>query len=275
MGWKRINNHDYFYARMREGGRSVLRYLGGGLAGQLAAARIQERRGPLREARRRMLPAERELDGWCKAVDRAVAADLVALGYHRRQGRWWRKRVTKKAIEEAKTKGAVPAPSQGEGTALVELSRRAQAGDLAALAEFGILAGLTAGPGGETEAGRALVRGVAERLAALKAELLGPDPTPIERLLVERVATCWLRLHLRELAVTASAAERRPHPEVLEFHTRQLDRAHQRYLTSLTARAKVRRLGQPAVRVSLKASARYTEINHAAPGSGQARLPEA
>ena len=33
-----------------------------------------------------------------------------------------------------------------------------------------------------------------KKMDALRAELAGPDPTPIERLLAERAAFCWLVL---------------------------------------------------------------------------------
>src|SRR5262249_18212335 len=37
------------------------------------------------------------------------------------------------------------------------------------------------------------------KLELLRAELGGPSPTPLERLLIERVAACWLQLHLADM----------------------------------------------------------------------------
>src|SRR4051794_8086058 len=37
------------------------------------------------------------------------------------------------------------------------------------------------------------------KLDLLRAELGGPGPSPLERLLVERAVTCWLQLHLDDL----------------------------------------------------------------------------
>jgi hypothetical protein len=36
---------------------------------------------------------------------------------------------------------------------------------------------------------------LSRKLELLRAELAGPGPTPLERLLVERVVSCWLHLH--------------------------------------------------------------------------------
>jgi hypothetical protein len=40
-----------------------------------------------------------------------------------------------------------------------------------------------------------------KRLAQLQAELEGPEATPLERLLVERVLLCWLQVHHADLCV--------------------------------------------------------------------------
>src|SRR5262249_1503433 len=40
-----------------------------------------------------------------------------------------------------------------------------------------------------------LAESLHRKVAALKAELAGTAPTPIERLLAERVAACWIEVH--------------------------------------------------------------------------------
>jgi hypothetical protein len=67
-----------------------------------------------------------------------------------------------------------------------------QMGDLSWQAEQGLV-GLASGPS-------LLAReSIGRRLAELKAELAGPSPSPLEKLLVERIALCWLAVHLAEL----------------------------------------------------------------------------
>jgi hypothetical protein len=82
----------------------------------------------------------------------------------------------------------------------------------------------------------------------LIAELAGPDPTPIERLLAERAAFCWLvtwRYETRLAQATDLTSKRE------EFHHRRIDAAHRRYLSSLKTLAQVRKLALPAVQVNI------------------------
>jgi hypothetical protein len=82
------------------------------------------------------------------------------------------------------------------------------------------------------------------RMAQLRAELSGPDPDPLERLLVERVVVCWLHTYHADLLYAASKAN-----EVTliysEFLQRQQDRAQRRYLAAIKSLAAVRRLLLP------------------------------
>jgi hypothetical protein len=66
-------------------------------------------------------------------------------------------------------------------------------GDLAARAEQ-LWVELIAGP--DVLAREALLH----HLEALKVELAGPSPSPLERLLVERVAACWLQINHADAA---------------------------------------------------------------------------
>ena len=76
----------------------------------------------------------------------------------------------------------------------------------------------------------------------------GRTPTPIERLLAERAAYCWLVLWRYEehLANAKDLTSKRA-----EFHHRRIDAAHRRYLSSLRTLATVRKLALPAVQVNI------------------------
>jgi hypothetical protein len=80
---------------------------------------------------------------------------------------------------------------------------------------------------------------VADRLA-------GPNPTPIERLLADRAALCWLDAHvcdLRGLQSMGTGAE--------GVTLRRRDAAHRRYLSALKALAAVRKVSVVAVQVNV------------------------
>src|SRR3982751_2113489 len=72
-----------------------------------------------------------------------------------------------------------------------ELWRRL--GDLAAHVELAWI-GEVAGPD------PALAEVLARKVAGLKRELGGPAPSPLERLLADRIVACWLQLHHADLA---------------------------------------------------------------------------
>jgi hypothetical protein len=75
------------------------------------------------------------------------------------------------------------------------------------------------------------------KLRELQGELTPGEPTPIERLLVDRVLANWLRLHYAELAATQSTNR----PKLAEFWDRRQSRAERAYLTSMAALTTMRR----------------------------------
>jgi hypothetical protein len=83
----------------------------------------------------------------------------------------------------------------------------------------------------------------------LRDEICGPNPSALERLLAERVATCWTYLNYLELIYTQSA-ENLTIAQGL-YRQKVLDRAHGRYLSAIKTLADVRRLALPAVQVNI------------------------
>ena len=69
------------------------------------------------------------------------------------------------------------------------------------------------------------------KCAALRRELEGPAPTPIERLLVDRVVLCWLHLHYIE----ALYAQNMMQLSLMQhdFYQRRLSMAQRRYLAAI------------------------------------------
>ncbi len=87
------------------------------------------------------------------------------------------------------------------------------------------------------------------KLEDMKEELAGPSPTPLEKLLVERVVACWLALQHAELLWTQRSSGR-VRVQELDFYQRHLDRAQKRYLSAIRALAQIRKLG-PAVQINV------------------------
>src|SRR5262249_32742272 len=107
-----------------------------------------------------------------------------------------------------------------------------RAGDLAALTErsWAELAS-----GGDPLLMEALLR----KLEEGKSGVAGPAPTPLERLLVERVAASWIEVNYCDLAVTQL---KDASPKLMENASRRQDRAHRRHLATIGALATVRKL---------------------------------
>jgi hypothetical protein len=143
---------------------------------------------------------------------------------------------------EARLRQLCPAAQAGDAQALAELRRLLDAhpdfwrdyADLARHVEDAWLALLDQGSLLRREA-------LQRRLAALKGELAAPSPSPLERLLVERIAACWLQVcyadllsypNMRQCTSLAlfTAAERRQ------------DRSQRRYLAAIKQLALVRKL---------------------------------
>src|SRR5262249_22615083 len=88
-----------------------------------------------------------------------------------------------------------------------------------------------------------LAESLTRKVEELKTELAGRAPSPLERLLAERGAACWLQLHFHD-ALAAMNPELPPRQA--EQVRRNQGSASRRYLTSLKALAVVRRLLVPA-----------------------------
>ena len=85
---------------------------------------------------------------------------------------------------------------------------------------------------------------LARKPGALKAELGGPAPSPLERLLVDRIAINWLMVGHADLE---AAGTKDGDPRRADLAMKRQTRATQRYATSIKALATVRRLLPPAL----------------------------
>jgi hypothetical protein len=102
MAWeKRGDGRRYFYRSERVGGRVRKTYFGAGPAASVAAGRVADDRAAraeavaaLRSERERLKPVERAVEALAAGTDLALAAALLAAGFHKHdRGAWRRKRV--------------------------------------------------------------------------------------------------------------------------------------------------------------------------------------
>jgi hypothetical protein len=92
----------------------------------------------------------------------------------------------------------------------------------------------------------AVREGLRTKMEALRAELAGPSPTPLERMLAERVVACWLHLyHLEAVYANNNGV-------ALAAHFQKcIDRAHKRHLAAIKTLAQVRKLAVPVLQVNI------------------------
>jgi hypothetical protein len=86
------------------------------------------------------------------------------------------------------------------------------------------------------------------QLQAMRIELAGENPSPLERLLVERVVATWLEVQTFQALYFQN--EDKLSMAQGEHHQRRLDRAHRRHLSAIRTLAQVRKLG-PAVQINI------------------------
>jgi hypothetical protein len=108
-----------------------------------------------------------------------------------------------------------------------------------------------------------LAEAIPRKLESLRLELAGPNPAPLERLLVERIVSCWLHLHHLESVygcggdMTLSMAT---------HYQRAIQRGQKNYLAAIKALAMIRKLALPALQVNI-ARRQVNVVNAAGEGA--------
>jgi hypothetical protein len=90
---------------------------------------------------------------------------------------------------------------------------------------------------------------VGKKIELLRAELLGENPTPVERLLVERVVACWLQVQDAELR--AAQGQNDATYRQRDFYQRRMDATNRRFLAAVRTLALVRKLAVPALQINV------------------------
>lgn len=269
------DSRGYWYRSKRIGARVTKEYFGQG-EHWAALAWLDEHdrqisaetRAFEREQRAEMDALDREAKAACDAVAAVMRATLEAAGYHQHARGAWRRR-REKGMVEVLSKAKSMATSEPVKSKSRQLLERANDGDAAAaqeifalakdqplegqlidsLANVGqraqekIIAVMGDTPLGDTPLHR---EAFARKIAKLRAELAGPDPSPLELLLIERVVNCWLQVHQVEMLLNVQE-----NPRAVEYFEKRLDKAHKRYLASIKTLAQVRRLQLPSVQVNI------------------------
>jgi hypothetical protein len=286
MGWERRRRGGRYYTRSKKvNGRVVREYLGCGDVAQLAAqtdALAREWR-QLQALELRDQKAELDaLDAGVRDVlapsDLAARAALLAAGFHQHKRGEWRRNVPKPTTSAAEAtvprtgaeiKAVFSRAELGDESALPALRQLLKnprmvellGGDLAREAQLTRIATCS---GENLLAREALTR----KLQMLRDEQAGPSPTPLERLLVERVVACWLHLYMME---ANHAAKHSINLKLGIYYQQCFDRAQRRYLSAIKTLALVRKLALPVLVAPVNGAQQVNARNGDARQGGEAR----
>ena len=110
------------------------------------------------------------------------------------------------------------------------------------------------------------------KAAALRDELAGPDPTPLERILVERAVACWLQVSYAD----AMAAQNLEGGTLArsDFWRRTQDSAHRRFLGAVKTLAQVRRLALPVLLAQINLAQQQVNVAAQVNTGAPAALPQ-
>jgi hypothetical protein len=223
-------------------GRLRSLYCGGGARGEAAAAHYEaeraERKGRVarrRECRDRLKELDGKIKYYCKCVDELHDAFRRASGWHRIGTRWRRTGVIDRRTVMSSNK-----QSFDEAARVRQLADMLAAGDFdAAMRRFGgdmarttaemIIGQITDDP----------IRREALRLKVgrLQAELAGDDPSPIDRVLAERVSVCYMDTYYSD-----QLSQSNDDVGLAAFLQARQDRAQRRYVAAIRSLAECRRV---------------------------------
>ncbi len=103
---------------------------------------------------------------------------------------------------------------------------------------------------------------IEHEMQVMQRQLLGSFPSPLEKLLVERICACYLQVQYAEslYAQKSKGSIALAHGDYLQ---RQVDRANGRYAAAIRTLAQVRRLLTPVIQVNMA----ERQVNLAGPGA--------
>lgn len=263
MPWKQRGACRYYVKNERSGRRVVSTYIGSGPAANLVAERDaldQAERARAREALQAARAAVRAADlpvfAVLQIVNDVVARVLLARGFHKHRRQWRKRRMeiaqhtappTRAEIERLIDAAMDDDAGRPELAALREaMASHPDAGRHYDLAEIAATALIRAMP--SDKAHKAITQG---RIIALRRELGGAHPSPLERLLIDQVVLTYIYLNQVEYQLS-KLWEKSVEPATVVFWEERVARCQLRYLRAVESLARVRRLLKlPSIQVNV------------------------
>lgn len=94
----------------------------------------------------------------------------------------------------------------------------------------------------------ALRESIIRKMQLMREDLAGANPTPLEKLMIDRVVLCWLILHDAEIRFS----QFKNHTIIQgDYWQRRIDHAQRRYLAAIRTLATIRKLAVPMLQVNI------------------------
>ncbi len=241
-----------------------------------------------KEERARLEELAALVDEFCADIETITRAALLAAGFRRHKRGEWRKNVNQKlpqksnsaAVQHYKDRavGRPPDPNlsamtQGERDArgatverFSELVKKAEKGDKKAVPDireileenpdlawryidFARIAEWHFTERMSKDKDFASKEVLKRQLAAMREEIAGENPSPLERLLAERIVLTWQQIQLFE-GLYASGMFKGGTISQGNYYQKRLDHTYRRHLSAIRTLAQIRKLG-PAIQVNI------------------------
>ena len=272
MAWEERNGNRYYYTKMRIGDRVVSQYFGNGELAQAIAKlseldreRIQLERTIERDKHEEIRTINRQVNEVCTAIRNITKAALLATGHHQHKGQWRKRRMTKrKTAKKQKNEASefLTRLQKGRGTAedierfnksLKDGPNIIQLFDLAENAKQAILRNLA----GDNQA---LKLANSEKLEIIKNELGYDQSSQLERLLIEQIVLCNLRLYWVENLMIVNMKQ----ATMLQVQhwEKRLSANQRRYFRAIETLARVRKLASRTPEI-LQVNIAQNQVNQA------------
>ncbi len=274
MGIKLIGGRPAYYRSIRQGDRVRSVYLASGPGALTLAERDAETKRKSKMEREADEARARQTAEWFGRVERIARAAILAAGWHQWKRQWRRRRTMNDELTIAPAAPApAPTPARPGKRGMTEEGRgilaRVEAGDgtinhreaRLLFRERPDLLETTGNPAHSLlmawmvksypDTKKAEREALVQNIKRVAADLAGPDPTPLERLLAERAAVCWAEVNGLELCIAAGQCST-PGSNG-SYWIKRIDSANRRYLAALRTLAVVRKLGVPGLQVNIDA----------------------
>lgn len=245
MAWEKRNGRGRYYTQSRRvGGRVRREYWGRGPVAEKVAewdALQRRQREDLRQALRAeaesIQKTEQVFDELNRVCRHLVKDTLESAGYHRHHREWRKKRMEQQALRTASD--SLQATEPGQKQVATNQSYHPYSAYLERVIEMQLVKVYQKNP--------ALMAGAKNQVAQLRAQLLGSDPSILDRLLVEQVVLSWVMTTAADIAAAVYGGAFAD----LEFLRRHAEHSSRRFQASCKTLAQVRRLLGPSVQINI------------------------